>query len=105
MAGDVVALLDRYGIRYIVIESSYPWRHYPEADPAPRQWLRSLLSSDDRFDLLRSWPLDCPDPAWSDVDLRLYIYRDCPPRTADRITLPMPSMGRDVTLSLPPPRR
>ncbi len=100
---DVLQLLDRYGIRYIVMESALPTTHYTEADPPARAILRETVADSSRFELLTSWPLRCADPAWNDVELRLYRYRNCPPRTADQITLPIPGMSADVTIPLPPP--
>jgi len=99
---DVVALLDRYGIRYLVIESALPHTSYTDADPPPRRMLRELLAGDARFRRVGSWPLRCGDPAWDAVELQVYEYPACPPRASDTLTFSMPSMGRDVTLRLPP---
>lgn len=98
---DVVAMLDKYGIRYVVVESALPKTHYQEADPPPRKMLRSLLAEDPRFQLVRSWPLRCEDPSWNDVELRLYAYPDCPPRQSNTITLSFPGMGGTATFKLP----
>ncbi len=98
---DIVDLLDRYGIRYIVIESALPRTHYIDADPPPRQMLRQLLDHDDRFVCVGAWPLRCDDPAWNDVELKLYAYPTCPPRRSKTITLSIPAMGRDVEIELP----
>ncbi|HUN82050.1 MAG TPA: glycosyltransferase family 39 protein [Phycisphaerae bacterium] len=98
---DIVTLLDKYGIRYIVLESALPATNYIEADPPPRQMLRHLMATDPRFKLLDSWPLRCGDPAWDKVEVRLYAYPSCPPRNSKTITFSMPSMGRDVTLTIP----
>jgi 4-amino-4-deoxy-L-arabinose transferase-like glycosyltransferase len=100
-ADEILDLLNKYGIRYIVIESWLPKTAYTDADPAPRQMLRQLLAEDDRFVLLGRWPLRCGDPAWDDVELRLYAYPDCPKRKGDRITFPFPGMGREVTFHIP----
>jgi len=98
---DIVDLLDRYGIRYIVIESALPRTHYTDADPPPREMLRRLLAHDDRFVCLGVWPLKCDDPAWNDVELKLYAYPTCPARRSKNITLSIPAMGRDVEIVLP----
>lgn len=98
---DIVAMLDRYGIRYIVIESGYPATPYADADPPPRKMLRELLSDDTRFALVEAWPLDCGDPIWDGIELRLYEYKACPPRTDKRIRLSIPAMGREVEFELP----
>jgi hypothetical protein len=98
---DIVGFLDRYGIRYIVIESALPRTPYADADPSPRKLLRRLLADDPRFVLLKSWPLRCGDPAWDDVELRLYAYPTCPPRQSPEIKLSFPAMGREITFDLP----
>jgi len=98
---DIVALLDRYGIRYIVIESVLPRTPYLDADPPPRRLLRRLLAEDPRFRQIAAWPLRCGDPIWDEVQLRLYAYPGCPPRTEKTITLSFPAMGREVRFELP----
>ena len=98
---DIVRFLDRYGIRYVVLESALPRTHYTDADPAPRGMLRNLLSRDERFEHIGTWPLRCGDPAWDNVELLLYAYPGCPPRASKTITLSFPAMKRDVTFELP----
>lgn len=98
---DIVALLDRYGIRYLVIESAYPRTPYQDADPPPRKMLRSLLTPDSRFRLVKSWSLNCCDPIWDGLELRLYAYPTCPPRSSKTIHLSIPAMNKEVTLELP----
>ncbi|GJQ25895.1 MAG: hypothetical protein HBSAPP02_09270 [Phycisphaerae bacterium] len=99
--GEIVDLLNRYGIRYLVIESQLPDTPYRDADPPPRQMLRDLLATDARFKLIAKQPLRCNDPAWRDVELRVYAYPECPPRATDSIKLSFPAMNRDVELMLP----
>lgn len=98
---EIVALFNRYGIRYAVIESEYPTTPYADADPPPRKMLRELLAHDARFALVESWPMKCGDPIWDSVKLQLYEYRDCPPRTHKKIKLSIPAMNREVELELP----
>ncbi|MBN2563370.1 MAG: glycosyltransferase family 39 protein [Phycisphaerae bacterium] len=98
---DIIDLLDRYGIRYVVIESALPKTHYTDADPPPRKLLRNLLATDARFNLVKTWPLRCDDPLWDNVELRLYAYPGCPARTSDVITLSFPAMDREITFKLP----
>jgi hypothetical protein len=100
--GDILDLLHRYGIRYVVIESQLPDTPYRDADPPPRQMLRDLLDTDPRFRLIARQPLRCNDPAWDPVELRVYAYPDCPPRQTDSIRLSFPAMNREVELKLPP---
>lgn len=99
--GEIVDLLNRYGIRYLVIESQLPDTPYRDADPPPRQMLRDLLATDARFKLIAKQPLRCNDPAWRDVELRVYAYPECPPRATDSIKLSFPAMNREVELKLP----
>jgi glycerol uptake facilitator-like aquaporin len=98
---EIVGLLNRYGIRYIVIESQLPETPYVDADPPPRKLLRELLRSDPRFKLERAWPLRCGDPAWNDVRLCLYSYPGCPPRTSKNLSMSFPAMNREIILQLP----
>ncbi len=99
---DIIDLLDRYGIRYIVIESRLPDTPYTDADPLPRKLLRGLLADDSRFTPIGNpRPLRCGDPAWDDVELCLYAYPDCPARASSEVTLSFPGMGRDITFQLP----
>ncbi len=98
---DIVALLNRYGVRYIVIESAYPKTDYLDADPPPRKMLRELLRSDERFARVESWPLECDDPAWDGIELQLFEYLACPPRMEKTIRLSIPAMGREVEFKLP----
>jgi 4-amino-4-deoxy-L-arabinose transferase-like glycosyltransferase len=98
---DIVTLLNKYGIRYIVIESQLPRTHYLDADPPPRMLLRNLLADDPRFRLIGRWPLRCDDPIWDDVELQLYAYPDCPPRASTTLTISFPGMGREITFRIP----
>ncbi|MCA9255565.1 MAG: glycosyltransferase family 39 protein, partial [Phycisphaerales bacterium] len=98
---DIVEMLNALGIRYIVMESQSPRTNDATIDPAPRKLLRSLVADSSRFALRGDWPLACDDPDWSDVSLRVYEYLACPGRTTDRITIPVPAMGRDVEIELP----
>lgn len=98
---EIVALLNQYGIRYILIESAYPSTPYTDADAPPRKMLRNLLTTDPRFRLMKAWPMRCGDSIWNDVELRLYEYPLCPARASKTITLSIPAMGKDVKFELP----
>ncbi len=101
---EILELLDEYGIRYIVVESelpAIPTEARADWDDAAGHVLRNLLVDTTRFELVESWPLRCDDPIWDDVELRLYRYRDAPPRTSKTITLPIPVLGREITVDLP----
>jgi hypothetical protein len=98
---EIVALLDKYGIRYIVVESVALKTDETDADRPVRERLRKLLRQDRRFLLVRSWPLDCGDPVWNGVELQLYEYPACPPRPTKKIKLPVPAMNREVEFELP----
>jgi hypothetical protein len=98
---DILALLNKYGIRYIAIESQLPTTPYLDADPPPRQMLRKLLADDSRFRLVGRWPLRCQDPIWNDVELLLYAYPDCPPRASNTLHISFPGMAREITFQIP----
>lgn len=98
---DIVNLLDKYGIRYIVIESRLPKTAYKDADPPPRKMLRKLLAEDPRFVPVGRWAVQCDDPAWKGVEIHSYIYPGCPERTTDTIMISFPGMGREVKFRLP----
>ncbi len=98
---EIAALLDRYGICYVVLESALPRTEYLEADPPPRAMLRRLVADGAQFELIKSWPLRCGDAAWDEVELRLYRRRECGARQANEIELPFPGMGRSVRIPLP----
>lgn len=104
----ITELLHQYGIRYIVVESQLP--DMPEAaradwDEPAAKVLRSMLTDTDRFELIGRFPLDCGDPAWADVELRVYHHRQAPPRQLRTIVVPIPAMNKEVKLTLPPPGR
>jgi len=101
---DIVALLDKYGIRYIVMESQLPDTHYRDADPPPRHMLRELVESDPRFVRRLDQSLACGDPSWNNVRLRVFEYTACPPRSSNTLRFDMPGMGRSITLTLPAAR-
>ncbi|MBN1343509.1 MAG: glycosyltransferase family 39 protein [Phycisphaerae bacterium] len=101
---EILALLNQYGIKYIVVESQLPaisaearsdWQ-----DPASRVF-RQMLADQTRFELIGHYPLRCEDPAWDDVELRVYHYRLAPPRQSKQITIPIKALGRDVVVDLP----
>ncbi len=98
---DIVALLNRLGIRYIVMESQAPRTNDATIDPTPRKLLRSLVGDASRFAMRGAWPLACADPDWDAVELRVYEYLACPSRSTDRVTIPVPAMGREVEMIIP----
>jgi len=97
---DIVNVLDQYGVRYVVMESRLPETHYTDADPRPRRLLRELVQSDERFVRRGAWPLACRDAAWDEVALWLIEYTDCPPRQRDTVDIPVPAIGKTVTIKL-----
>lgn len=100
-ADDIVTRLDEYGIRYLLVESGLPAGADVSWDPPPRRWLRDLVRDETRFAPRGAWSMRGDNAAWEGIELRLYEYVTCPPRRAQTITLPFPSMGRDVALRLP----
>jgi len=96
---DIVELLSRFGIRYIVVEWRLPEGADPQQyDPPPRRMLRHLLETDERFELAASWPIR-DDPAWRNVELRIYRW-DAPHRSESFIEIPIPAAGRTIKVPL-----
>jgi len=96
------AWLDRYGIRYIVIEDRLPETCDPSWDPPPRIMLRETVNNERYFERLYAQPLGGSDPAWRKVNLVTYRYLKAKSRRPGSITVRIPAMGREVTLPLPP---
>ncbi len=100
----ILELLNKYGIRYVVVESKLP-----EIGEARRSaWresasgvLRRLLADNGRFEEIGRYPLTCRDPRWDGVDLLVYHYREAPARRAKEITIPVKALDRKVTVTLP----
>jgi len=110
---DIVELLDRLGIRYIVLEDRLPTASRPDQpapdedrswDTPPRLMLRELVADASRFERVFTQPLACEDPTWDDVSLVTYRYENAPSRTTDTVTIPVPAMGKNVELRLVEPR-
>jgi hypothetical protein len=101
---EIVELLDRYGIRYIVVESQLPKlpaEVRPDWDEPAGRVLRQVLADERRFDRIGRYPLKCDDPIWDDVELCVYRYRNAPPREAKTVTIPIPALGTEVVVDLP----
>jgi hypothetical protein len=101
---DIVGLLDSLGIRYVVLEDRLPTTSQPDEDRSwdtlPRLMLRELLADAHRFERLFSQSMKCNDPAWANVNLVTYRYKNAPPRRTDTITIPFPAMGKSLQLRL-----
>jgi hypothetical protein len=103
----IIELLNQYGIRYVVAESRLP--AMPEAaradwDEPASKVLLEVLADSTRFEQIGRFPLACGDPAWDDVYLLVYRYRDAPPRRTKTATIPVPALGsgrKGVTVELP----
>ncbi len=98
---DILALIQNYGIGYIVAESGPPaipdWESY---FPRPAQLLRSLLRDTRTFEKLASNPIG-DNPVWKNVRLEVYHYKGKIVRSRSTLTIPVPSMGRDIEVTLP----
>jgi hypothetical protein len=54
----------------------------------------------DRFEKQATWPIG-HDPVWQNVNIEIYRYRGRFGPLKKSITLPMPSVGRDIEIRLP----
>ncbi len=98
---DVLRLIRDYGIRYVVVESAPPvipdWEDF---FPRPSQLLRKVLRDARSFERLMDFPID-NGPVWNGVHLEVYRYRGPLADSRQTLTIPMPSMGRDIEVTLP----
>jgi hypothetical protein len=98
---DILSLIRKYGIRYVVVENNPPaasvWQNFY---PHPSYLLRETLQNPAVFERLADFPIGS-GPAWKDVRLILYRYRGRMPVAARSVLIPVPSIGREVEISLP----
>jgi 4-amino-4-deoxy-L-arabinose transferase-like glycosyltransferase len=106
---EIVELLDRLGIHYLVLENRLPTAGQPGEPPVdedrswdtpPRFMLRELVEDSTRFERVFTQPMKGGDPVWDDVSLVTYRYKDAPARSTDGVRIPIPAMGRDVELRM-----
>lgn len=106
---EIVGLLDRLGMRYIVLEDRLPTAVRSAGAPTeedrswdtpPRLMLRELVLDSGRFERVFSQSLACDDPIWDNVNLVTYRYKNAPQRRTDTIRLSIPAMGKDVELTI-----
>jgi len=94
-------MLNKYAVRYVIVEQPAPavpaWQGHV---PPPSQMLRQVLAGEG-FVLVTGYRLACDDPAWRDVYLYVYRNQRAQLRSANHLSLPIPSMGRKVTIRLP----
>jgi hypothetical protein len=97
----ILKLIQNYGLRYIVVESSPPnvpdWEDY---FPPPSQMLRNVLKDTTRFEKIAAYPISS-DPIWQKVQIEVYRYRAPFGPLKKSITLPMPSVGKNIEIRLP----
>jgi hypothetical protein len=110
----IAALLDRLGIRYIVLEDRLPTSSRPAGldgpedrswDTPPRDMLRELVRDRSRFVEICRQSMGGGDPDWADVNLVTYRYTEPVARPAGSIAIPIPAMGRRFELRLGPTSR
>ncbi len=100
----VLELLNHYGIRYVVVESqlpAIPQESRADWDEPAARVLRQVLADTQRFELIGRYPMACGDPIWKDVELRVYYYRQAPPRQGRTITIPIPALDRQIEMTIP----
>lgn len=100
---DILSLIDKYGIRYIVVESGAPntpdWQDY---FPAPSIMLRELLADGSRFERISSEPItNETNSPWTGLTIDVYRYRHAKPRTSQTLRIPVPAMGTEFELAIP----
>jgi len=100
---DVLALIDTYGLRYIIVESNPPnvpdWQAY---FPPPSVLLRQVLRDGSRFKQIATYPIaGQANPIWKDVTLQIYENRRPASRKTNHVTIPVPAMEKILKIPLP----
>jgi len=98
---DVLNLIDKYAIRYVVVESAPP--HVPDWEdyfPRPSALLREVLTDERHFEKLASFETST-DPVWWDVRLEVYRNLRAGVRKQNRLRIPIPAMGKELEIILP----
>lgn len=102
---DILKLIKKYGIRYIVVESAAAnvpdWQDY---FPPPSQKLRKLLSNRRLFVKVDEFPVcdDKNNKVWADVKLQVFKYKGKIRSGVNEIVIPVPAMGRDIKIHTKP---
>jgi hypothetical protein len=98
---DILRLIKDYGIRYIVVESAPPvipdWEDF---FPRPSQLLRKALRDMRSFERLMNFPVS-NNPVWNGVYCEVYRYKGPLSISRNTLTIPMPSVGRNIEVVLP----
>lgn len=87
---DVVALIDRYGIGTIVMESR------DVVDP-PEFKLLAKAMDDPRFQMIKEIPIATNVPEFADLSVRVYRYLE-KKEQAGGLVIPLPHMGTEIKL-------
>lgn len=90
---DLYQLLDRYGIRYIVIDGLY-------LDLPPKALLRQALHNTEKFKHLTTYPWQTNLRGLQQAGLRLYEYLDYKTNIRDPLTIDIPVMQTKRTFTL-----
>jgi hypothetical protein len=86
---DVEALIRRYGIEYVLVES-------PDVLELPEFALLDQLVRGATFDKVGSLPVHSGGGAVAPASIEIYRYRDFTPVKNAEIVIPLPHMGREI---------
>jgi 4-amino-4-deoxy-L-arabinose transferase-like glycosyltransferase len=87
---DILALIDRFGIGTIVIESR-------DIVDFPEFKLLTQTVSDDRFQMIKEIPIVTNVPEFSNLSLRVYRYLEKKEQEGD-VVIPLPHSGMEIKL-------
>jgi hypothetical protein len=90
---DIQALLDKYGVQYVVVESR------DESGLAIHRELRDYLQ-DGPFELEKAIDVQSTRPPLKGQQIRIYRYQDRQPITADYLELRLPVVGQTIKAPL-----
>ena len=92
-AAELYDLLDRYGIRYIVVDGLF-------LEMPPKALLRQTLQDTAKFRRLRTYPLATNIPSYEHAQLELYEYAADHTNYAQPLKMAMPVMEANYTFTL-----
>ncbi len=100
---DILNLIKKYSIRYIVVESAPPnvpdWQDY---FPPPSQKLRKLLGNRHLFAKVAEFPVspNVKHKVWRNVKLQVFRFQGRLRHKTGIIVIPVPSMGGNIKIEI-----